>query len=257
MAPINLPDGTEVSEVILPDGASASEVIAPDGSTVFSTIPDPPDGGKLFRRFEANDITLSDGATVSTGDWVDSKASDGLTANGDPTFKTGVINGQDVVRTDGSGDNLTTTYSSVSQPFEVVVIGQFVSVNTSDNEAIVDDESSGVFGDHRLQNGAGSYGLWSGDTNPKAGSPDTNPHLHETIWRPSSQDDELYLDGTSLISGDTGDQPSNGLSLGVRASGDNASNFDFAEVFVYTDELSSSEQSKLENYAASKYGISI
>jgi len=40
MAPINLPDGTEVSEVILPDGASASEVVAPDGSTVFSAIPD-------------------------------------------------------------------------------------------------------------------------------------------------------------------------------------------------------------------------
>jgi len=40
MAPINLPNGNEVSEVILPDGASASEVVAPDGSTVFSGIPD-------------------------------------------------------------------------------------------------------------------------------------------------------------------------------------------------------------------------
>jgi len=38
--PTNLPDGTEVSEIVLPDGASASEVIAPDGSTVFSAIPD-------------------------------------------------------------------------------------------------------------------------------------------------------------------------------------------------------------------------
>jgi len=40
MAPINLPDGTEVSEVILPDGSTASEVIAPDGTTVFGAIPD-------------------------------------------------------------------------------------------------------------------------------------------------------------------------------------------------------------------------
>jgi len=40
MAPINLPDGSEVSEVVLPDGSTASEVIAPDGSTVFSAIPD-------------------------------------------------------------------------------------------------------------------------------------------------------------------------------------------------------------------------
>jgi len=40
MAPINLPDGTEVSEIVLPDGSTASEVLAPDGSTVFSAIPD-------------------------------------------------------------------------------------------------------------------------------------------------------------------------------------------------------------------------
>jgi len=38
MAPINLPDGTEVSEIVLPDGSTASEVIAPDGSTVFSSV---------------------------------------------------------------------------------------------------------------------------------------------------------------------------------------------------------------------------
>jgi len=50
MAPINLPDGTEVSEVILPDGASASEVIAPDGSTVFSP-------GPSGESFEHNDLT--------------------------------------------------------------------------------------------------------------------------------------------------------------------------------------------------------
>jgi len=40
MAPINLPDGTEVAEIVLPDGSTASEVIAPDGSTVFRAIPD-------------------------------------------------------------------------------------------------------------------------------------------------------------------------------------------------------------------------
>jgi len=40
MAPINLPDGTEVSEIVLPDGSTASEVLAPDGSTVFGGIPD-------------------------------------------------------------------------------------------------------------------------------------------------------------------------------------------------------------------------
>lgn len=41
MAPINLPDGSQVSEIVLPDGSTASEVLAPDGSTVFgNAIPD-------------------------------------------------------------------------------------------------------------------------------------------------------------------------------------------------------------------------
>ena len=40
MAPINLPDGSQVSEIVLPDGSTASEVLAPDGSTVFGVIPD-------------------------------------------------------------------------------------------------------------------------------------------------------------------------------------------------------------------------
>jgi len=40
MAPINLPDGSQVSEIVLPDGSTATEVLAPDGSTVFSGIPD-------------------------------------------------------------------------------------------------------------------------------------------------------------------------------------------------------------------------
>jgi hypothetical protein len=42
MAPINLPNGNEVSEIVLPNGATASEVIAPDGSTVFGGITDGP-----------------------------------------------------------------------------------------------------------------------------------------------------------------------------------------------------------------------
>jgi len=40
MAPINLPDGSQVSEIVLPDGSTALEVLAPDGSTVFASIPD-------------------------------------------------------------------------------------------------------------------------------------------------------------------------------------------------------------------------
>jgi len=62
MAPINLPDGTEVSEVILPDGAAASEVLAPDGSTVFAAIPD----ATVLDDFEDNDVSEWSGSASWT-----------------------------------------------------------------------------------------------------------------------------------------------------------------------------------------------
>jgi len=57
MAPINLPDGTEVSEVTLPDGASASAVIAPDGTTVFGSVI--PDKGIARWTLDSGDVTSS------------------------------------------------------------------------------------------------------------------------------------------------------------------------------------------------------
>jgi len=68
MAPINLPDGSQVSEIVLPDGSTASEVLAPDGSTVFSTIPDSViDNGEEFSDgpYESGDslTTFYSGAT--------------------------------------------------------------------------------------------------------------------------------------------------------------------------------------------------
>jgi len=76
MAPINLPDGTEVSKVILPDGSAASEVIAPDGSTVFAGIPDSVvnrvpftegSGTTAAATVGSADVTLNNG-----GDWISS-----------------------------------------------------------------------------------------------------------------------------------------------------------------------------------------
>jgi len=76
MAPINLPDGTEVSEIVLPDGSTASEVLAPDGSRVFGGIPDsvvsrPTDGSTFSSseedglEFEAKADWPSIGVTIS------------------------------------------------------------------------------------------------------------------------------------------------------------------------------------------------
>jgi len=78
--PINLPDGSEVSEVILPDGAAASEVIAPDGRTVFSAIPDWVTN--RFRLDEGSGSTVDDSvgsiqATLNGPTWVSNASGTG------------------------------------------------------------------------------------------------------------------------------------------------------------------------------------
>jgi len=72
MAPINLPDGSQASEIVLPDGSTASEVLAPDGSTVFSTIPD-----AAVRQWPFNERS---GSTI-----VENLADDDGTVSGSPT----------------------------------------------------------------------------------------------------------------------------------------------------------------------------
>jgi len=67
MAPINLPGGSKVSEVILPDGTTASEVIAPDGSTVFSAIPD---SGISHWNFEESLNDVWENSTVFNGNGI-------------------------------------------------------------------------------------------------------------------------------------------------------------------------------------------
>jgi len=79
MAPINLPDGSQVSEIVLPDGSTASEVLAPDGSRVFGGTPDSGVAQYQFEQdvtdsFNNNDGTDNTGAGYTTDAEIDSNA---------------------------------------------------------------------------------------------------------------------------------------------------------------------------------------
>jgi hypothetical protein len=72
MAPINTPNGNEVSEIVLPNGNPASEVIAPDGTQVFGAIPD--SGDHQWYVDEGSGATLNDSvgsvsATINGATW--------------------------------------------------------------------------------------------------------------------------------------------------------------------------------------------
>jgi hypothetical protein len=99
MAPINLPDGSQVSEIVLPDGSTASEVLAPDGSTVFSAIPDQ---ANLYARWDANEETFSNNATGVAP--TDQAGSFDATGGNGVGFTTTGPNGNNAYVFDGSTD---------------------------------------------------------------------------------------------------------------------------------------------------------
>jgi len=103
MAPINLPDGSQVSQIVLPDGSTASEVLAPDGSTVFAGIPDISMFNDVSAQYWAASTSTSAG---NAGEFpeVSSNVPD-ATATNSPIFRTDVSDGSnsfDAFEYDGS-----------------------------------------------------------------------------------------------------------------------------------------------------------
>jgi hypothetical protein len=106
MAPINLPDGSQVSEIVLPDGSTASEVLAPDGSRVFPAIPDsvvsrPVDGNS------SNDSAAVGIQVSTTQAWTDIqvKISEKTEPSSDETLVVSEVGGSEIANKDISGSS--------------------------------------------------------------------------------------------------------------------------------------------------------
>jgi len=117
MAPINLPDASEVSEVILPDGASAGEVIAPDGSTVFSAIPD---SAIFYFDYEGG-----------SGDAVDRWGDITGVLNGGATFTTDSARGTYAVKTASGRSNYIKVAKS-SQDYQTITLSSYFKALSDD-----------------------------------------------------------------------------------------------------------------------------
>jgi hypothetical protein len=247
--PINLPDGTEVSEVILPDGSTASEVVAPDGTQVFgSGIPD----SGLLHYYRADSYDLADGQTISTN-LTDLAAADALPVVGDPTFAEGAVNGNDAIRYDGSDDRHEGDFSSpISEPFERFLVGALKSSGTA-NETMLDGGSSD---NHWLyyRNGSGDWRMFQGSVldGPDSVS-ETTPHLFAERWDNGSS--QLRVDQSDYMSGNTGSQVDlSGLTIGDNTGSSNPANFDFVACAIYDPSASGYSRSDVEQFFVDEFG---
>jgi hypothetical protein len=215
MAPINLPNGNEVSEIVLPDGSSASEVIAPDGSTVFSAIPD----SNLYLRIAAYEDSRSAGSVSSIPDQAgdnDLSGSASIVDNGVNGLKSYEIDGQ----------TISTAFSTLSQPTYIALSYEAISVDNSTSEFIY--TSDGDADPRQIFNlRQPNLTTFAGSNLISSTAEDTDPHVHEAAY--DGADSEQYQDDNSIASGDTGTAGLAGLQLG-----DGTARFYLREMLVYT-----------------------
>jgi len=261
MAPINLPDGTEVSEIVLPDGSTASEVLAPDGSTVFSAIPE-----SVVSQYNALDgFTKSDeGSTVSS--WSDEQGAFDVPTNGGDVSITGSgINGKRSVDFGASGNvEFQTTAPSISQPFTVICLIEYKNSNLDFEGAYENGDTSG--GSTRTQvahgaiSGAGSDTdvVGDGGSYVSVGTSVTDtPMILSGVFDEANSRMRRALDGASSVdtaSGDGGTNDANGWTFG--SVDGTAYHTGYAGVYlIFDQELTSSQLSEQESRIASEWGL--
>ncbi|MEM9024092.1 MAG: hypothetical protein AAGB22_10140, partial [Bacteroidota bacterium] len=188
------------------------------------------------------------------------------TSSNRPTLQTGVVNGQPVMRFDGSDDAFSEiTVSAVSAPAEIFAVLSFANLTQPSGNFDYVMNLGGINGANTnisisrrpvtqryfsfdgasLRNGVILTGQTFQIFNPK----------HAT----SSTFHSLDIDGNSQsVSDYSGSVSTNGnLRVGHDPNGNNEFDGDLGELFLFTAALNTAEQNLVENYLSSKYGIGI
>jgi len=203
-----------------------------------------PDEDNLTARYDARELSLSDGETVST--WPDETGNgNDLSAVGSPTFRASAISGLPAVETDGTNDRLETSFGTTNaQPFHIFYLGQLQT--TSNTQTIYSDNPVPGSGFVGLQSNDGSY-QWkiNGQTDPTLGSSSTNEGIISTLIDGSNS--TLRVNGSDIGTADSGANDYDGLSIGGRADDLEYANIQITEILVYeVDE--STNQTDIEQY---------
>jgi hypothetical protein len=219
-----------------------------DGQTVFGNAI--PDSG-LVHRYD-----WSDGSTT-TSTVPDLEGSDDLT--GTFTDLNATIGGVQAGTFDGSSDVVDATFgSSISQPFEIFIVGRlrttagggsfptFIDGGTNDEASI---RNNGDNGDHDYI--VGRSGM-SG-----AAAATTDARVWSLLSKASGSTSEGFVDGSQDATGDLSTTSLTGVSTGARPDGSRPAPFDAGELLVYDQELSDPYRNEVEQYLSDKWAVMV
>lgn len=214
----------------------------------------PADIASLAHWYDATELTgFNDGDSVGT--WPDEEGTDDLTQGtgaSQPTYQTNVINGNPIIRGDGTDDRMDTSFASLSTPYQVFVVVQLQSSGATTKSVWGEDGSGGP---GLLQNGNGNWSMkYDGETDIEDNSTDTSAHIITTTWASSAS---IRVDGAQTGSGSRTGESMDGLTVFDRGLDDLPSDSDVGEIIVVDDELSTTVRDDTEDYLSTKWGISI
>jgi hypothetical protein len=252
-----LTEGAETATLTLNNAAASNFVLVNDTSVwtpnLISGLQlwlDASDSSTLFNDTVGGSLVTADGSAVAR--WADKSGNNRhatqSTANSRPLLKTSIKNGKNILRFDGSNDQLTSVLS-VNSPMTFVIAaypsldsgGYRVIFNANNNNSmsIGYDPSSRAW----LYT---STGFLNARTKP------TNFELYVGIF--NGVNSRLIINNNFDNSGSTTSLNINSIALATNSVGRWYKN-DFAEVLIYNSVLSNSDINSVKTYLNNKWAI--
>ena len=219
-----------------------------DFTAVSSLIPDE---NLLQARWDATELSgYADGDVVSK--WADETGNGyNLNADGNPSYQTDILNGNPIIRGDGTDDRYSVSYGeTVAQPHYIFVVAQGRSLSASSADRLIGTPNSGNRHDIS-SNTDGDWRVFAGN-GVDDGADDNNPHIFGL--KPDGANGVFRIDGSDALPGDFGTDDSNGMQVFDTLSLGNYGSFDVGEILHYYDTPNVSD---VESYLSNKWGITL
>lgn len=215
----------------------------------LSKVSQIPDSEDLYARYDATEITASDGEDISK--WPDETGNGrDLSAGNPPSYISSWTNNLPALRfKEENFEYLVTNWNNLSQPLSIFIVFQQVSISNwtylydgynSDTVALENNDS----GEYRIHGGS----------NVNKGSTDTSNHIAGVIYDGSSTD--FRIDGSNVFTdGSAGNDSLDGLTVGSAGNGDkNPSDLNVGEILVYKNDKTGIT-SEIESYLNEKWAV--
>lgn len=203
-------------------------------------------------------LALADEAAVSS--WPDEVGTADLaqaTGSLQPLYDTVAtnLNSQPGIKFDATDDYMKVTWSTVAQPYSIVVVAAMLRTGGARFLVSGDDATR----EHEISKTSTPNWRIRAGTDVVGGTPDTSKHLFTGYFNGAST--VLEVDGTSVASGSAGAESSGGLVVNARYDfvGSSIANAHVAFIGFFSggDVRTDSGWSSFEAWAASKYSLTI